>query len=90
MSSQLSQTSLSRGFLTARCLILGFSSAFNTIHVPNLFFELAYLDSSVTEWIYGFLSSRVQGTVNSKLSNPVTSYTVTPQGCCLSPPLFCI
>ena len=75
----------------ARCLFLDFSSAFNTIHVPDLISELAHLDSNVTEWIYSFLSNRVQRTiVDGKTSNPIITNTGTPQGCCLSPLLFSI
>ena len=75
----------------ARCLFLDFSSAFNTIHVPDLISQLTHLDSNVTEWIYSFLSNRVQRTVvDGKTSNAIITNTGTPQGCCLSPLLFSI
>jgi len=44
----------------ARCLFLDFSSAFNTISIPDLITQLTHLDSNVTEWIYSFLTNRVQ------------------------------
>ena len=75
----------------ARCLFLDFSSAFNTIHVPDLISELSHLDSNVTEWIYSFLTKRTQRTIADGItSKPIMTSTGTPQGCCLSPLLFSI
>ena len=75
----------------ARCLFLDFSSAFNTIHVPDLISQLSHLDSNVTEWIYSFLTNRTQRTiVDGNISKPIITNTGTPQGCCLSPLLFSI
>ena len=75
----------------ARCLYLDFSSAFNTINVTNLISQLRHLDSRVTNWVGSFLSGRTQRTiVDNKLSQPITTYTGTPQGSVLSPLLFSV
>jgi len=40
----------------ARWLFLDFSSAFNTISIPDLLTQLTHLNSNITEWIYSFLT----------------------------------
>ena len=75
----------------ARCLYLDFSSAFNTINVDKLMLRLSHLNSNVSNWIYSFLSARVQYTsINNVNSYKQITNTGTPQGTVLSPILFSI
>ena len=75
----------------ARCLLLDFSSAFNTICVNKLIEKLSYLDESVVRWIASFLSDQYQYTqVNNQMSACTITNTGTPQGTVLSPLLFSI
>ena len=74
-----------------RCLLLDFSSAFNTINVARLVEKIKHLDPKITTWIASFLSNRTQYTkcgTNRSLS--ATTNTGTPQGTVLSPLLFSI
>jgi len=61
-----------------RCLFLDFSSAFNTISIPDLITQLTHLDSNVTEWIYSFLTNKVQSTiVDGITSNPIITNSLS-------------
>ena len=76
-----------------RLLFVDFSSAFNTI-VPQKLYEklLTFrLSPSVCYWLLDFLLQRPQIVkLPQGSSKPLTLSTGTPQGCVLSPLLFCL
>ena len=75
----------------ARCLFLDYSSAFNTISVEKLVKRLDHLDRNIVNWIFSFLTNRLQYTyANDSLSGKISTSTGTPQGAVLSPVLFAI
>ena len=77
----------------ARLLFVDYSSAFNTIVPQTLFdkLQLFNLSPSISFWILSFLLSRPQSVkIGSNISQPLTLSTGAPQGCVLSPFLYCL
>ncbi len=76
-----------------RILFVDFSSAFNTIIPDTLQNKLTQLSvpTSVCQWITSFLTDREQLVRLGKFSSSTqTISTGAPQGCVLSPLLFCL
>ena len=77
----------------ARLLFVDFSSAFNTIIPQKLYDKLLLfdLDPSLCLWLLDFLLQRPQTVrVNGRFSRSLVLSTGTPQGCVLSPLLYCL
>ena len=75
----------------ARIVLIGYSSAYNTIIPDNLFSKLRQLsiNSRMCQWILNVLLDRPQVVkVNTLLSQPLILSTGAPQGCVLSPLLY--
>ena len=76
-----------------RLLFVDYSSAFNTIVPQRLFDKLLGLDlsPSICHWLLDFLLQRPQAVKISDLtSQTLTLNTGAPQGCVLSPLLYCL
>ena len=76
-----------------RTLFLDFSSAFNTIKPIILIDRLKELkiNSHIISWIFQFLTNRTQYVkFQNIISDPIVTFTGSPQGCVLSPVLFTI
>ena len=84
---------LDRPKSVVRTLFLDFSSAFNTIKPTILIDRLKelHVNYNIISWIYQFLTNRTQYVkFHNFVSDPITTYTGSPQGCVLSPVLFTI
>ena len=76
-----------------RTLFLDFSSAFNTIKPVILIERLRELNinSNIISWVFQFLTNRTQYVkFQNFVSDPISTFTGSPQGCVLSPVLFTI
>jgi len=76
-----------------RLLFIDYSSAFNTIVPQKLFDKLQLFDlsSSICFWLLDFLLQRPQTVkINNLLSKTTILSTGAPQGCVLSPLLYCL
>ena len=77
----------------ARLLFVDYSSAFNTIVPMKLFDKLQIFDlsPSIRFWILSFLLDRPQIVrIGANFSQPLVLSTGAPQGCVLSPFLYCL
>lgn len=77
-----------------RCMFLDFSSAFNTISPVRLVQKMLYdyrLPASICKLIFDFMINRTQYVVTNKTKSTISTTNVgSPQGCILSPFLFCL
>ena len=77
----------------ARLLFVDYSSAFNTIVPQKLYDKLQFFDlsPSICLWILSFLLDRPQSVkIGNNISQSLVLSTGAPQGCVLSPFLYCL
>ena len=77
----------------ARLLFVDYSSAFNTVIPQKLFNKLQSFDLplSTCHWLLNFLLHRPQSVkIGPNISQTLILNTGTPQGCVLSPLLYCL